>query len=90
MANVESLRRALRAQPFRMFSLKLVDGTEYAVSHPDWLSIPPETRSHALRGNAVFDAPRRPVPAEGRRAAREAFPRREWERVTRFPGYWND
>jgi len=29
-----------------------------------------ETRSHALRGNAVLDAPRRPVPAEGRRAAR--------------------
>jgi len=44
-----------------------------------------ETRSHALRGNAVFDAPRRPVPAEGRRAAREAFPRRAWERVPRFP-----
>jgi len=46
-----------------------------------------ETRSHALRGNAVFDAPRRPAPAEGRRAAREAFPRRAWERVTRFPCY---
>jgi len=43
-----------------------------------------ETRSHALRGNAVLDAPRRPVPAAGRRAAREAFPRRAWERA-RFP-----
>ncbi len=28
----------------------------------------------SLRGNAVFDAPRRPVLAESRRAAREAFP----------------
>ncbi len=46
-----------------------------------------EPRSHALRGNAVFDAPRRPAPTEGRRAAREAFPRGAWERVTRFPCY---
>jgi hypothetical protein len=47
-------------------------------------------RSHALRGNAVCDAPRRLLaPGEvpparplggGRRAARQAFPRRAWER----------
>jgi len=58
----------------------------------DWILCPRAehggaTRSHALRGNAVFDAPRRPVPAEGRRATWEAFPRRAWERVTRFPRY---
>ena len=41
---IESIRRALRTQPFRPFSLKLVDGAEYAVSHPDWLSIPPVRR----------------------------------------------
>src|SRR5262245_2716865 len=35
------------------------------------------TRSHARRGNAVFDAPRRPVPAQVRRAAWTAFPRGE-------------
>jgi hypothetical protein len=41
---VESLRRALQTQPFRPFALKLVDGAQYAVSHPDWLSIPPVRR----------------------------------------------
>lgn len=44
MANVESLRRALRMQPFRPFGVKLVDGTVYTVSHPDWISIPPVER----------------------------------------------
>jgi hypothetical protein len=44
MANVESLRRALRTQPFRAFAVKLVDGTVYTVTHPDWLSIPPVRR----------------------------------------------
>ncbi|RXE55057.1 hypothetical protein B4O85_02620 [Pseudomonas azotoformans] len=34
-------------------------------------------RSHAPRGNAAFDAPRH---ALGRRASRDAFPRRAWER----------
>ncbi len=48
------------------------------------------SRSHALRGNAVCDALRRLLgpgdvpPARllggGRRAARQAFPRRAWER----------
>jgi hypothetical protein len=42
--HVESLRRALRTQPFRPFVLKLVNGAEYTVSHPDWLSIPPVER----------------------------------------------
>ena len=41
---VESLRSALRTQPFRPFSLKLVDGAQYSVDHPDWLSIPPVRR----------------------------------------------
>ena len=36
-----------------------------------------------LRGNALFDAPRRPVSEPcGRRASRTAFPRGAWERVT--------
>ena len=41
-------------------------------------------RSHALRGNAVFDALRRaglgPSRARRRRASKTAFPRRAWER----------
>ncbi len=37
----DSIRGALGTQPFREFSLKLVDGTIYPVRHPDWLSVPP-------------------------------------------------
>jgi hypothetical protein len=45
------------------------------------------TRSHGLRGNAVFDALRRYACApRGRRASRTAFPRRAWERVLGLPG----
>ncbi len=44
MANVDQIRRALRIQPFRTFTIKLVDGTAYRVNHPDWLSIPPVRR----------------------------------------------
>ncbi len=62
-----------------------VEGNPAACSAPG-RNMAEKTRSHALRGNAV-DAPRRPIRAEGRRAAREAFPRRAWERVTRFPCY---
>ena len=41
-------------------------------------------RSDSPRWNAVVDAPRRPggqTPSRGRRASRNAFPRRAWERV---------
>jgi hypothetical protein len=33
MAQVEAIRRALRRQPFRPFSLKMVDGTIDTVKH---------------------------------------------------------
>jgi hypothetical protein len=44
MAQVEAIRRAMGAQPFKPFLLRLVDGTTYDVPHPDWLSIPPVRR----------------------------------------------
>ena len=44
MAQADSIRLALRAQPFRPFDLKLVDGSVYKVKHPDWISIPPVRR----------------------------------------------
>ncbi len=44
MAAVETVREALKHQPFRPFSLRLVDGTVYDVNHPDYLSIPPVRR----------------------------------------------
>lgn len=53
IAQVESLRFALRAQPFRPFDLKLVDGSVYKVQHPDYLSIPPVRRPR----EAIFFTP---------------------------------
>ncbi len=44
MAVIDQIRRALRIQPFRTFTIKLVDGTAYRINHPDWLSIPPVRR----------------------------------------------
>ena len=44
MALIEQIRLAKNAQPFRPFSLKLVDGTTYTVKHPDFLSVPPVPR----------------------------------------------
>jgi hypothetical protein len=44
MATAETIREAKRAQPFRPFSLRLVDGTIYDVKHPDFITIPPVCR----------------------------------------------
>jgi hypothetical protein len=41
MAMIEAIREAKRAQPFRPFSLHMVDGTDYVVEHPDFIVIPP-------------------------------------------------
>jgi hypothetical protein len=44
VASAESIRQAMRAQPFRPFALRLVDGTVYEIRHPDWLTLPPTPR----------------------------------------------
>ena len=41
MATAETIREAKRSQPFRPFRLRLIDGTEYEVTHPDFISVPP-------------------------------------------------
>jgi hypothetical protein len=41
MRTVKPTREAMLAQPWRPFSLQMVDGTVHAVQHHDWLSIPP-------------------------------------------------
>ncbi len=41
MATAETIREVQRSQPFRPFRLRLIDGTEYEVAHPDWIAIPP-------------------------------------------------
>lgn len=44
MRDVEAIREAAGARPFRPFALKMVDGSEFAIDHPDWISIPPVRR----------------------------------------------
>ena len=41
MAMIDSIRQAARAQPFRPFTVHMVDGTDYVIEHPDFLMIPP-------------------------------------------------
>jgi hypothetical protein len=48
MAQVESIRRAMHAQPFRPFDIKLVDGSVHTVKHPDYISVPPVHRPREI------------------------------------------
>jgi hypothetical protein len=48
MATLDEIRDAMRAQPFRPFDLKLVDGTRHAVRHPDFITIPPVQRPREI------------------------------------------
>ncbi len=48
MATVNQIREALRAQPFRPFSFRLVDGQVYPVRHPDFLLLPPVPRGREM------------------------------------------
>ena len=49
MATAESIRQAKHAQPFRPFSMRLVDGTIYDVKHPDYISVPPTPRPREVQ-----------------------------------------
>jgi len=44
VATAETIREAKSSQPFRPFMLRLIDGTEYEVAHPDFISVPPTGR----------------------------------------------
>ena len=44
MRTVEQIRRAMHAQPFRPFGIKLIDGSTHTVTHPDFIAIPPGMR----------------------------------------------
>jgi hypothetical protein len=55
MRDVEPIREALRVQPFRPFELRMVDGSQFTIEHPDWIAIPPfkwprEVYVFAVRG----------------------------------------
>jgi hypothetical protein len=41
MATLQAVREALIAQPFRPFDLKLVDGLQFTITHPDFVTIVP-------------------------------------------------
>ena len=42
---IESLSRAYEARPFRPFALRLADGREIRVNHPEFLSFNPRGRT---------------------------------------------
>ena len=48
MATAETIREVQRSQPFRPFRLRLIDGTEYEVAYPDWISVPPVRRAREV------------------------------------------
>jgi hypothetical protein len=37
---LDRVREALRHQPFRPFSLRLVNGSSYFVKHPEFVALP--------------------------------------------------
>jgi hypothetical protein len=51
--NLEAVRQAIRRQPFRPFSLRLVDGREMPVPHPEFVAISGRT---VIITNAVNEA----------------------------------
>jgi hypothetical protein len=53
MAMLNQVRDAMHRQPFRPFTLYLVDGRSYLVPHPDFVAIPMSPRGRDL---TVYDA----------------------------------
>jgi hypothetical protein len=48
MRSVDQIRQAMHAQPFRPFSLQLVDGSLCTVEHPDFIAVPPGGRPREI------------------------------------------
>lgn len=46
----ETIREAARKQPFQPFKLKLVDGAEVTVRHPDFIAVEPNGRRLVVFG----------------------------------------
>jgi hypothetical protein len=44
MATIQQVREAMHTQPFRAFTVKLVDGQSYTVKHPDFIAVPTTAR----------------------------------------------
>ncbi len=48
MATMDLIRSVWQAQPFEPFRLRLVDGTQYEVKGPEWISLPPSPRAREV------------------------------------------
>lgn len=48
MATIEQVRNAMHRQPFRGFTVRLVDGRSFHVKHPDFISVPDTPRGRDL------------------------------------------
>jgi hypothetical protein len=48
MATIDQVRDAMHGQPFRGFTVRLVDGRSYVVKHPDFISVPVLPRGRDL------------------------------------------
>jgi hypothetical protein len=48
MATIEQVRNAMHRQPFRGFTVRLVDGRSYHVKHRDFISVPETPRGRDL------------------------------------------
>jgi hypothetical protein len=44
----EQLKATLRQQPFRPFTIRMIDGQSFTVSHPDWAIVSPTGRTAIL------------------------------------------
>jgi hypothetical protein len=60
MAMLNQIRDAMHRQPFRPFTLYLVDGRTYLVRHPDFIAIPMSPRGrditvHDAEGSHMID-----------------------------------
>jgi hypothetical protein len=48
MATIEQVRDAMHKQPFRGFIVRLVDGRNFQIKHPDFVSVPATPRGRDL------------------------------------------
>ena len=60
MATIQQVRDAMHTQPFRAFTVKLVDGQSYIVKHPDFIAVPTTPRGrdvvvHDEKGMHLID-----------------------------------
>jgi hypothetical protein len=52
---LDRIRDAMRAQPFRAFDIKLANGESYAITHSDWVAIPPVDHPREVMFYSVTD-----------------------------------